>query len=150
MPPSPLWNPHDHVVVATFVAADRRRVWRALTVPAEVSQWDGVESAAVPEGYPTPGQHARWRLPLGPLRLTLHDRITAVNGESLFSSSIDVGFVHLRERYTLTSAGRGTIVVSENEVMTRLPLLRHIARRTTRRNVRASMERLQRFCERTS
>jgi hypothetical protein len=150
MPASPSSDQRDHVVVATFIAANRARVWRALTVPTEVAQWDGVERAAVPEGYPAPGQHARWRLPVGPLTLTLHDRVRIVDRDSRFSSSIDVGFVHLEEQYTLASVGSGTIVVSENEVVARRRVLRRVARRLTRRNVRTSMQRLKRFCESTA
>ena len=56
------------------------RVWRALTVPAEVVQWDSgiVEPIDAPPDYPQPGQHVRWRYRLGPVPLILHDRPTEV------------------------------------------------------------------------
>lgn len=136
------------VIVTTQVAAPPERVWRALTIPAEVERWDGVSPYDVPEGYPAVGQHARWLSTSGPLRLVLHDRILVVDPTTRFASSIDVGFVHVEEEYRLDASGQGTELVSDNEVRSRIPGLGWLAERLTKANVAMSMDRLKAFCER--
>ncbi|HEX5615708.1 MAG TPA: SRPBCC family protein, partial [Acidimicrobiia bacterium] len=96
-----------NVVVTTLIGAPPERVWRALTVPAEVSAWDGVAAVAVAADYPTVGEHARWRTALGPLRLVLHDRISVVDPPVRFAARIDVGFVHVEEEYRLAPTPDG-------------------------------------------
>jgi uncharacterized protein YndB with AHSA1/START domain len=141
-------NPR-RVVVTTEIAAPIERVWRALTVPEEVSAWDHVAALDVPSDYPRAGQHARWRSRIGPVPLTLHDRIRAVEPPRRMAASIDVGFVHIEEEYRLSVAdGGGTLLVSDNEVRARLPGLGRLAARTARRGIAASMARLKTFCER--
>lgn len=129
------------------MAAPRSRVWRALTVPAEVARWDGVVPTAVPDGYPAAGQHARWGAKIGLLRLTLHDRIRAVETERTLASSIDVGIVHVEERYSLEATARGTRLTSDNDVRARLPGLGWLAVRLTAASVESSMARLVTHCE---
>ena len=138
------------MIVHVEMAAPVDRVWRALTVPAEVTRWDGVTPSEVPEGYPSPGDHARWLSAVGPIRLVLHDRITAVEPLARMASSIDVGFVHVEEEYRLASSPQGSTLVSKNEVRSRIPGLGWLAVRLTRANVEASMARLKVFCERES
>jgi uncharacterized protein YndB with AHSA1/START domain len=135
-----------NVVVAALASASPARVWQALVDPTEVAGWDGVEPLEVPPAYPAPGQHARWRTHLGPLSLTLHDRVRTVEPERTLASTIDVGFVHVEERYLLTAGGEGTVVVSENDVTATVPGLGWLAVALTRRSVRASMARLAVFC----
>ena len=136
------------VCITTEIAAPVERVWRALTVPEEVSAWDGVAPVDVPAGYPRAGQHARWRSPLGPLRLTLHDRIEAVEDGRRLTAAIDVGFVHVAEEYRLSPApGGGTTLITDDDARSRVPGLTWLAGRLTRANVAASMARLQSFCE---
>jgi uncharacterized protein YndB with AHSA1/START domain len=137
-----------HVSVAIDIAAPVDRVWRALTVPAEVSQWDGVLPVDVPDRYPLVGQHARWLVRVGPLRLTLHDRIRVVEPGTRLASTIDIGLVHIEEQYTLETTVGGTHVASDNEVSARLPGLHRWAGLQTRWNLEASVRRLKRFCER--
>jgi uncharacterized protein YndB with AHSA1/START domain len=135
------------VVVTTEIAASPERVWRALTVPAEVERWDGVTARDVPEGYPAVGQHARWSTRSGPLRLVLHDRIRLVEPSTRFASSIDVGFVHVEEEYRLGLRGQGVELVVDNDVRSRIPGLGWLAERLTKANVETSIERLKAFCE---
>ena len=134
------------VAVAVVAPVSPARVWRALIEPTEVARWDGVEPLDVPPAYPASGQHARWRTHVGPLSLTLHDRVRAVEYERTLASTIDVGFVHVEERYRLVAGGDGTVVVAENDVTATLPGLRWLAVALTRRSVRASMARLAAFC----
>ena len=135
------------VVVTVEVAVRPERVWRALTHPNEVEAWDGVTSLSVPAGYPVPGQHARWEIRTGPLRLTLHDRVRVVDPPACLASTIDVGFVHVDEEYRLDPYGTGTRLVSDNVVSSRVPGLGWLAVALTRRNVATSITRLASFCE---
>jgi len=139
----------ERLSVVVDIGAPVPVVWEALTVPARVSVWDGVEPVDVPAGYPAPGHHARWRTRLGPLRLTLHDRVEAVDPFVSLVSAIDVAFVHLHERYTLTDTAGRTRVASDNEVSSSVPGLTPLALRLARANVTASMDRLKSYCERT-
>ncbi len=141
-------GPMRRVIVTIVIAAPPDRVWRALTVPAEVEAWDGVTPCDVPAGYPAPGHHARWFSRMGPVRLVLHDRIGVVDPASRFSSTIAVGFVRVEEEYRLAPQGQGCVLVSENEVRSTVPGLGWLAVRLTKANVELSMTRLKEFCER--
>jgi uncharacterized protein YndB with AHSA1/START domain len=136
------------VCVTTDIAAPIDRVWRALTIPDEVRVWDGVEPLDVPTDYPQAGQHARWRSALGPVRLTLHDRIVAIDDELRFAASVDVMFVHVDEEYRLApTAQGGTTLITDDDVRSHIPGLNWLAVQLTRSNVQASMARLKAFCE---
>lgn len=135
------------VLVEVLISAPPERVWQALTVPAEVTEWDGVVPLEVPPGYPQPGQHARWRMRVGPLPLVLHDRIRAVEQHRRLAATIDVGFVHIHEEYRLAPADGGTRLVADNEVRSRIPGFSWLARRLAGSNVAASMARLAALCE---
>jgi hypothetical protein len=143
------------VVVELRTTAPPERVWRALTEPDAVAAWDELAPLEVPAGYPAPGQHARWRTRVGPLRLTLHDRVGAVAPERRLASVIDVGFVRVEEEYRLEaldgpgSQPAGTRLVSDNLVHSRLPGLGRLADRLVRHSVVMSMDRLRQFCEDT-
>jgi len=137
------------VCTLTEISAPVERVWRALTIPDEVSAWDGVVALDVPVDYPQVGQHARWRSAFGPLRLTLHDRICVIDDRRRMAAAIDIGFVHVDEEYRLSpTVGGGTILVTNDEVRSQVPGLSWLAVRLTRANVLSSMARLKRFCER--
>ena len=72
------------------IATSVERVWRALTAPAEVVQWDSgvIEPIDAPADYPQPGQHVRWRYRYGPIPLILEDRPSEVVPNSILRSSI--------------------------------------------------------------
>jgi uncharacterized protein YndB with AHSA1/START domain len=136
------------VLVTVRTKAPPERVWRALTDPTEVSIWDGVVPRAVPAGYPVPGQHARWRTRVGPVPLTLHDRVRVVDEGRRLASDIDVGFVHVEEEYRLEPTADGTRLVSDNAVRSRLPGLGGLADRMVRRSAEAALARLRELCDR--
>ena len=134
------------VVVSVAVAAPPDRVWRALTVPAEVEEWDGVRALAVPGDYPRPGQHARWRTRLGPWPVTLHDRVREVVAGRRLAADLRVGFAVVEEEYQVVASGTGTVVVSSNVVSSPVPGLGLAALLLVRRAVPRSMARLGAHC----
>ena len=87
--------------VSLVIAAPVDRVWRALTVPAEVERWAGVTAHEVPPGYPRAGQHARW----DDRGIMLHDYIVTVVPERLLASRLTRGSDLVVERYDLRPAG---------------------------------------------
>lgn len=91
------------IAMSTAVRASRKRVWRALTSPAEVTGWDASVDAALdaPADYPRPGQHVRWRARLGGVPLILHDRPVEVRGEQRLRSRIDLGLFRFDETWSL-------------------------------------------------
>ena len=137
------------VLVTTEIAAPPARVWRALTVPAEVAAWDGVEPLDVPEDYPQPGQHARWRSWFGPVGLTLHDRISVIDDERRMVAEIDLAFVHVDEEYRLLAGpdGTTTTLVTDDAVRSHVPGLGWLAIRLAQADVASSMGRLRQHCE---
>jgi len=136
------------VNVTTEIAAPIDRVWRALTVIDQVRAWDGVVAHDVPEDYPAPGQHARWRSAFGPLQLMLHDRIVDVDENRRFRSLIDIAFIRVDEEYLLSSNEPGvTTLVTNDQVHSRIPGLGWLAVLLTRANVHDSMSRLKAYCE---
>ena len=136
-----------HVVVAVDVDAPIERVWHALCDPAEVQAWDGARPLAVPPGYPHVGQHARWRSAIGPVPVTLHDRVVAVEPPVRLAARITYGFVDLDEEYRLEPDGARTRLTSHNVVRSRPPGLGCVASAITARAVRGALDRLARHCE---
>jgi hypothetical protein len=135
------------VSVCVDIRATRERVWRALTAPEEVAQWDGATPVRVPDGYPHVGQHALWRVRFGPFPVTLHDHVEVVEERRVLGAALAVSFVRLSERYTLEQIPDGTRLVSDNQVSAAIAGLGRLALRLTQRNVESSMARLRSFCE---
>ena len=141
---------------AIEIAADRERVWRALTIPAEVVCWDTgvVEPLDAPPDYPRAGQHVRWRYRLGPLPLVLHDRPTRVEPASVLRSSIRLGLFDFDETYTLRDQGpSATQLTAELSVASIVPILgplleRIVGRPLARSTVRRSLAAIKQHCER--
>jgi hypothetical protein len=137
------------------IAASVERVWRALTAPAEVVQWDSgiVEPIDAPPDYPQPGQHVRWRYRLGPVPLTLHDRPTEVLRDSTLRSSIDLGPFSFDETYQLQSPESATTLLSARLVLSSsLPVLGSLLERAVgapfaRATVRSSLDAIRLHCE---
>jgi Polyketide cyclase / dehydrase and lipid transport len=137
------------------IAADRERVWRALSVPAEVVCWDTgvVEPLDAPPDYPRAGQHVRWRYRLGPLPLVLHDRPTRVEPASVLRSSIRLGLFDFDETYTLRDKGSSlTELIAELSVTSTLPVLgslleRIVGQPLARSTVRRSLAAIKGHCE---
>ncbi len=138
------------------IAADAERVWRALSIPAEVVCWDTgvVEPLDAPPDYPRPGQHVRWRYRLGPLPLILHDRPTQVEPVSILRSSIRLGPLDFDETYTLRDKGSfATQLTAELSLASTFPILgslfeRIVAQPFARSTVRTSLAAIKRHCER--
>jgi uncharacterized protein YndB with AHSA1/START domain len=134
--------------VVVDIGAPPARVWRALCDPAEVASWAGVVPLAVPEGYPTAGQHARWRARQGRLTFILDERVSLVEAERRLAATIDLGPAHIEEEYRLVPTPAGTWLVADNLVSGRWPGLGGVARRLVVRDVRSAMQRLSAYCER--
>lgn len=64
------------IALSTVIGAERERVWRALTRPAERIRWDErlVELLEASPGDPRPGQTLRWRYRLGAIAVELQER----------------------------------------------------------------------------
>jgi hypothetical protein len=137
------------------IAADRARIWRALTVPSEVIQWDTgvVEPLDAPPDYPRAGQRVRWRYRLGPIPLILHDHPEEVLPEETLRSSISLGPFEFDEIYTLASQGPGhSELTAELSVTSTVPLVGALLTRLVgyplaRATVRASLRSIKRHCE---
>lgn len=139
----------EHIVVETEMAAPPWRVWRALTDVDEVQAWDGARAVAWSDDYPTPGEHARWRIPVGAWSVVLHDRVAVVEPPDLLASHLSWLWVHIDEEYRLEVTEDGTRVVSDNCVRTRpnWGWLRRRSARTVEQSVRGAMARLRDHCE---
>jgi uncharacterized protein YndB with AHSA1/START domain len=135
-------------IVDVDIAAPVARVWRALCDPVEVEAWAGVARASVPDGYPAPGQHARWRTPLGPLSLTLHDRVQGVEEERRLAARLEVGPARIEEEYRLVPTDAGTWLVADYQLAGRRAGLGRLARLLVEGDLRASIGKLKTYCER--
>lgn len=111
--------------MSTVIGADRARVWRAITEPAQVAAWDAgiVAPIDVPLDYPKPGQHVRWRARMNGVPIVLHDRPIEVVGGERLRSSIAMGLFRFDETYTLADDPSGPQrtritmkVVTSNEI----------------------------------
>jgi len=140
---------------STLIQAPADLVWRALVEPQEVVQWDGAVEAPehVTMPYPRPGQHARWRYRLGPLRVTLHDLPMEVEPERRFRSRIRVGPFHIDELYRLEAEGEGaTRLTLSMAVWTGVALVGPVldvllAGRVARGGVSSTLRALKAHCE---
>lgn len=140
---------------AVEIGASVERVWRALTAPPEVVQWDAgvVEPIDAPPDYPQPGQHVHWRYRLGPVPLILHDRPTEVVQDSTLRSSIDLGPFRFDETYQLESPGSGATRLRARLVLSsRLPVVGWLLERLVgaplaKATVRTSLDAIKLHCE---
>jgi hypothetical protein len=140
---------------STRIAADRARIWRALTVPSEVIQWDTgvVEPIDAPSDYPRPGHRVRWRYRLGPVPLILHDQPKEVLPVETFRSSIRLGPFQFEETYEIASEAPGrSRLTAELTVASAIPLVGALLARLVgyplaRATVRASLQSIKRHCE---
>ncbi len=138
------------------IAADRERVWRALSLPAEVVCWDTgiVAPIDAPPDYPRAGQHVRWRYRLGLLPLILHDRPTRVEPASVLRSSIRLALFDFDETYTLLDQGSSvTRLTAELSLTSTVPVIgslleRIVGQPLARSTVHRSLVAIKRHCER--
>lgn len=139
--------------VETDIDATPSRVWRALSDPAEVVQWDTgvVEAIDAPPDYPQPGQYVRWRYANGPYPI-LHDRPQEVVPNRRLRSLISVGPSRMDETYTLTPTTSGTHLSAKMIVRVTWPFVGIVAARAVfgpaaRKSVAASLRAIKRHCE---
>ena len=95
------------IAMSTVVHTPRERVWRALTIPAEVIRWDehklSLEEPAT--DYPSTDHAAHWRYRLGSLALDLHDQPLEVLPSKRLRQAISIGAFAFEETYTLADEG---------------------------------------------
>jgi uncharacterized protein YndB with AHSA1/START domain len=93
------------LIMSVVIDADRERVWRSLTEPSELLEWDERILASVGDasGYPFTGQHMRWRYRLGGVPVVLHDHPLEISRLERLSSALKVGSLRFEQTYTLTT-----------------------------------------------
>ena len=137
------------------IGASVERVWRALTAPAEVVQWDTgiVGPIDAPSDYPLPGQHVRWRYRFGPIPMVLDDRPTEVLENSTLRSSIELGPFSFDETYELSSPDPSITLLTARLILTSdLPVVGVLLERVAggplaKTTVRTSLQAIKRHCE---
>jgi uncharacterized protein YndB with AHSA1/START domain len=145
------------VAMATTVSADRARVWRALTDPAELVRWDEslislVESS---DDYPREGQKVRWRYRLGTTTVVLRNELLEVIPGERLRSATAMGLFRFDETFTLSAeAGetertrlRHKLVAANSLPVVGGLLDRFAVRRLASRIVDSKLRSLQKWCE---
>lgn len=145
--------------MVAVIGAERERVWRALTDPAELVAWNERILAAVepPADYPFSGQHVRWRYRMGNVQLVMHDRPLEVSQHELLRSSLSVGSMRYEQTFTLkTEPGPsprtrlGLRVAAENSIPVVGDVVdRFEVRRLATEHVDTTLRALQKWCEDT-
>lgn len=135
------------------IAAPIERVWRALSAPEEVIEWDGgvLRPLDAPPDYPKPGQHVRWQH-RGPLFHVLHDRPLEVMSPAKLRSLLAWGPFRYDETYRLTPDGVACTLRAELQVWTPFPLVGAFLDRlyigpAARRAFEAALASIKRHCE---
>ena len=145
------------IAMSTVVHTPRERVWRALTVPAEVIRWDehklSLEEPA--PGYPSTEQAAHWRYRLGSVAVELHDQPLEVLPRQRLRHAMSIGAFAFEGTYTLADEGGPDntrlslrLVSSSN----RIPVVggtldRFDVRRLASEIVDGSLRSIQKWCE---
>jgi hypothetical protein len=146
------------IAMSTVLSADRPRVWRALTDPAQVAAWDAsvIAPIDVPPDYPKPGQHVRWRAQMNGLPIILHDHPIEVSVNERLRSSIAMGLFRFDETYTLMDdllgAGRTRlmmkVVISSEIAVVGGSLDRFAVRQQATALVSTTLRAIRQWCER--
>ena len=89
--------------MACVIGAPRVRVWRALTDPAEIADWDAARIALVdpPDAYPAEGSTVRWRYKLGSVSLVLKETPQLVAAPERLALACAAGSLHFEQAYQL-------------------------------------------------
>lgn len=95
--------------MSTRIAADRRRIWSALTDASERTRWDGPLEAPmdVAADHPCPGDQARWRYRLRGLPVVLAERTLEVVEAKRLRSAVALGPFRFDLAYTLEPEEEG-------------------------------------------
>lgn len=105
------------VTVTVEIRASLHRVWEALVDPAQVTQWDGAVPVKVPEGYPCPGQRARWRVRVWGVPLILHDEVRDVLPLRCLRTRLRYAFTRIEEEYRLEESFAGTVFLTSDNFL---------------------------------
>jgi len=91
--------------MSTTVSADRGRVWRALTEPAEQIRWDEslVTLLSSSGEEPNPGRSVRWRYQLGATTITMRNELVEVIPGEFLRSATAIGLFRFDESYSLAT-----------------------------------------------
>lgn len=91
--------------MSVVIDANRERVWRALTEPAELVAWDdrSLTSGEHPNDYPFAGQHVQWRYRLGGVPVVLHENPLEISRLERLTSALRIGSLRFEQTYTLTT-----------------------------------------------
>jgi hypothetical protein len=145
------------IVMSAVINADPQQVWNALTTPRELVAWDEriVDSVDVPESYPAPGQHARWRYKLGSIQVIMHDRPREIVPLERLRSSLRLGSMRFEQTYTLRSepgepsrTRLGMKLVAENSVpVVGAVVDRFEIRRLATDQIDTTLRSVQKWCE---
>ena len=141
--------------LTTTIHAPIDRVWRALSDPTEVTQWDAtvVEALDAPPDYPQPGQHVRWRIANS--NALLHDRPQHVEPPTRLHSHLALNRDRLDETYNLTALDPTTtrlechVTVSHALPILGVFIVRLRTLPQTRTSFGTSLANLKRYCETT-
>ncbi len=91
------------IAMSATVSADPKRVWRALTSPAECVSWDDQCLGHVDTNvcYPDVGHPTRWRYKLGNVPLVMHERPVDVTPPRRLQSNVALGSLRFDQTYSL-------------------------------------------------
>jgi len=143
--------------MSTLIAAERNRVWRALTTPSELIGWDDqlVSLLDPAPDYPQPGQQVRWRYRIGSVPVVIHQTIQEIQPGERLQSAISRGVFCFDETYTLADEATlpdqtrlGLKVVSSNST----PIVggsmdRFEIRRMSAELIDSRLRAVQKWCE---
>ena len=89
--------------LSTVVGAPRRRVWRALTDPAEIVRWDERAIRLLePVSQPlAAGSVLSWRYLLGGIPVVLREEALDLLYEERLHSGVSLGLFHFEQTFTL-------------------------------------------------
>jgi uncharacterized protein YndB with AHSA1/START domain len=144
------------IAMSAVIDAGPLRVWRALTVPAEVAAWDdsilGPAEAFV--DYPESCRPVRWRCRLGGVQTVMHERPLDVEPPGRLRSAISIGSMRYEQTFTLApepgSAMRtrlGMRVVASNSIpVVGAVVDRFAVRRLATERVDSTLRSLQKWC----
>ena len=148
--------------MSATIAADPRRVWRALTSPEECVTWDDQCLGLVPSDtdHLEVGQVTRWRYKLGNVPLVMQETPVEVAAPRKLHTKVSLGSLRFEQTYTLAlehdpsidgdppTTRLGMRIVASNAV----PILggvvdRFEVRRMTVDRVDANLRAITKWCE---
>ena len=96
--------------LSAVIHAPRSKVWRALTVPAEIIRWDkSILSLLEPaDDYPSVGVEAHWRYKLGAVPVILRDRPLEIMTGRKLRSEVALGLFRFEQTWTLADEADAT------------------------------------------